>query len=208
VADAIAALIAPEGGWPIFARVPDSVLVDAVLEGSALAPRLDPDWLEVVAAVRPALARFEAAQLGAGAGRLAAWSNRPGDPWQTAPGPNLLAVFGPPGALPAQPSGSATVALAVVDRFAETVPAEQHVAAVAFPHDLPPARAPQAVLLAVPPVVDEELTTDVLIDVVGEVRALARARMASPDMLGAALGSLHLAAMPAGGRTGVRLGGA
>lgn len=208
VADAIVALLAPEGGWPVFARVPDTVLVDVVLEGSAVAPRLDPDWLEVVAAVRPALARLEAAQLGAGVGRLAAWSNRPGDPWQSAPGPDLLAVFGPAGAVPAQPSGSATVALAVVDRFAETVPAEQHVAAVAFPQDLPPARAPQAILLAVPPVVDEELTTDVLIDVVGEVRALARARMASPDMLGAAIGSLHLAAMPAGGRTGVRLGGA
>jgi hypothetical protein len=216
-ADAIVALIAPEGGWPVLARVPGSVLADTVLEGraveggavegGAVTPRLDPDWLEVVAAVRPALARFEAAQLGAGSGRLAAWSNRPGDPWQTSPGPGLLAVFGPAEAVPTQPSGQVTVALAVIDRFAETVPAEQHVAAVAFPHDLPPARAPQAVLLAVPPVVDDDLTTDVLIDVLGEVRALARARMASPGTLGAAVGSLHLAAMPAAGRTGVRLGG-
>lgn len=205
-ADAIVALIAPEGGWPVLARVPESVLADTVVEGAGLTPRLDPDWLEVVAAVRPALARFEAAQLGAGSRRLAVWSNRPGDPWQTSPGPGLLAVFGPADAVPAQPTGSATVALAVIDRFAETVPAEQHVAAVAFPHDLPPARAPQAVLLAVPPVVGEDLTTDVLIDVIAEVRTLARARMASPDALGATVGSLHLAAMPAAGRTGVRLG--
>ena len=187
-ADAIVALIAPEGGWPVFARFPDSVLTGTVVEGAAVTPRLDPDWLEVVAAVRPALARFEAAQLGAGSGRLAVWSNRPGDPWQNSPGPGLLAVFGPPGTVPTQPSGQATVALAVIDRFAETIPASEHIAAVAFPHDLPPGRAPQAVLLAVPPVVDEELTTDALIDVIEEVRALARARMAAPDTLGAAVG--------------------
>ena len=51
------------------------------------APRLDPDWLETVAPVRPALARLEAVQLGqriASGGRpLRAWTNRPGDPWQT-----------------------------------------------------------------------------------------------------------------------------
>lgn len=206
-ADAIVALIAPEGGWPVFARVPESVLAGTVVDDPTIAPRLDPDWLEVVAAVRPALARFEAAQLGAGSGRLAAWSNRPGDPWQTSTGPGLLAVFGPAGAVGPPPSGQAAVALAVIDRFAETIPATEHVAAVAFPHDLPPARAPQAIVLAVPPVVDEDLTTDTLIDVIGEVRALARARMAAPDALGAAVGSLHLAAMPAAGRTGVRLGG-
>ncbi len=68
--------------------------------------------------------------------------------------------------------------MSVIDRFAETVPDTEHVAAVAFPHDLPPARAPQAVVLAVPPVVDQELTPDVLVDIVAEVRALARARMA------------------------------
>jgi hypothetical protein len=206
-ADAIAALIAPEGGWPVLARVPEAVLAGTAVEDPAATPRLDPDWLEVVASVRPALARFEAAQLGAGSGRLAAWSNRPGDPWQTSTGPGLLAVFGPAGAVAAHPSGQAAVALAVIDRFAETIPASEHVAAVAFPHDLPPARAPQAIVLAVPPVVDEDLTTDTLIDVIGEVRALARARMAAPDTLGADAGSLHLAAMPAAGRTGVRLGG-
>jgi hypothetical protein len=61
-------------------------------------------------------------------------------------------------------------------------------------------------VLAVPPVVDHELTPDVLVDIVAEVRALARARMADTAKMGAATGALHLAALPASGRTGVRLG--
>ena len=96
----------------------------------------------------------------------------------------------------------------MIDRFAETVPATEHVGAVAFPHDLPTARAPQAIVLAVPPVVDEELTPDVLVDIVAEVRALARARMADAAEMGAAAGALHLAALPASGRVGVALGAA
>ena len=187
------------------------------------APRLDPDWLEAVAPVRPALARLEAVQLGErltpGGRPLRAWSNRPGDPWQTvAPtssdtdivrSSRLVAVFGPPGVLPARTNAatSGTVAVGIIDRFAETVPGTEHISAVAFPHDVPVSRAPQAVILAVPPVVDEEWTPAVLVDVVVEVRELARARMAHADDLGAATGSLHLAAMPSGGPTGVGLGG-
>ncbi len=94
----------------------------------------------------------------------------------------------------------------MIDRFAETVPDTEQVSAVAFPHDVPTARAPQAVVLAVPPVVDEELTPAVLVDIVGEVRALARTRMADAAEMGAATGSLHLAALPASGRVGVELG--
>jgi hypothetical protein len=175
-----------------------------------------------VAPVRPALARLEAAQLDerlrSGGQPLRAWSNRPGDPWQTvAPPPSdtevvrasrLLAAFGPPNVLPPRPSASTTgtVAVGVIDRFGETIPEAEHVSSLAFSHDLPPARAPQAVVLAVPPVVDQELTPDVLVDIVGEVRVLARARMADTAQMGAATGALHLAAFPASGRAGVRLG--
>jgi hypothetical protein len=172
--------------------------------------------------VRPALARLEAVQLdkrlATGGQPLRAWSNRPGDPWQTvAPPPSdievvrpsrLVAAFGPPGVLPNQPIAATTgkVAVAVVDRFAETVPDAEQVSSVAFSHDLPPARAPQALVLAVPPVVDEELTGDVLVDIVAEVRQLARTRMADAAQMGAATGVLHLAAVPASGRVGVELG--
>ncbi|HYU67526.1 MAG TPA: hypothetical protein VEK09_12280, partial [Jatrophihabitantaceae bacterium] len=147
-----------------------------------------------------------------------AWTNRPGDPWQTFPPPpsdidvvrasRLVAVFGPPNVLPPRPAANTagTVAVGVIDRFAETVPDAEHISSVAFSHDLPPARAPQAVVLAVPPVVDEGLTPAVLVDIVAEVRALAHTRMADAAELGAAAGALHLAAMPASGRSGVGLG--
>ena len=94
----------------------------------------------------------------------------------------------------------------MIDRFAETVPSTEQISAVAFPHDAPTARAPQAIILAVPPVVDEALTPSVLVDIVDEIRTLARARMANVADLGAAAGSLHLAALPAAGRSGVELG--
>jgi hypothetical protein len=222
---AIAALVAPEGPWPVFARLPAATFNGLRVEptGAGQEPRLDPDWLEVVATVRPAMARLEAIQLTervtSGGRLLRAWSSRPGDPWQTvAPEPSdtdvvrpsrLIAAFGPPGVLPNRPTAATpgTVAVAVIDRFAETVPATEQVSAVAFPHDVPTARAPQAIVLAVPPVTDEELTSDVLVDVVAEVRTLARVRMAGATETGPTTGSLHLAALPASGRVGVDLGG-
>jgi hypothetical protein len=224
LAAAIVALVAPEGPLPVFARLPAAAFDGMRGETTAAgpAPRLDPDWLETVAPVRPAVARLEAAQLEqratSGGQPLRAWTNRPGDPWQTvAPPPSdvavvrpsrLVAAFGKPGVLPSRPVATTPgrVAVAVVDRFAETVPDTEHIAAVAFPHDLPSARAPQAVVLAVPPVVDEDLTPAVLVEIVAEVRALARARMADAAELGAAARSLHLAALPASGRVGVELG--
>jgi len=224
IAGAIGALVSPEGPLPVFARLRAATFAGLRAEPTAAGanPRLDPDWLETVAAVRPALARLEAFQLrqrlATGGQPLRAWTNRPGDPWQTVPPPpsdvevvratRLTAVFGPPNVLPSRPAANTagTVAVAVVDRFGETVPDPEHISSVAFSHDLPPARAPQAVVLAVPPVVDEELTPAVLVDIVADVRALARTRMADAAQLGAAAGALHLAAMPAAGRSGVALG--
>ena len=217
---AMTALVGPEAGYPIFGRVPAAAFAEVRADRlSAGGPaRLDPDWLEVVAPVRPALARLEAAQL---AQRLRprgkpmrAWTSKPGDPWQTAaaggvgPDGRLVAVFGPRGVLPKQPRDATpgAVAAAVIDRFAETIPDQEHIASVAFPHDLPTARAPQAVLLAVPPDVDQQLTTEVLIDIVAETRDLARARMTRAASVGASSSALHLAAFPATGRTGVDFG--
>ena len=224
VAQAIGALVAPEGPYPVYARLPANAFVGLRAEPTGgQAPRLDPDWLETVAPVRPAVARLEAIQLDqrltTGGRPLRAWSSRPGDPWQkVVPPPSdvevdrpsrLIAAFGPPGVLPPRPTRTTagTVAVAVIDRFAETIPDTESVAGVAFPHDLPPARAPQAVVLAVPPVVDQELTTDVLVDIVAEVRDLVRTRMADAAEIGAAIESLHQASLPASGRAAVDLGG-
>ena len=187
------------------------------------APRLDPDWLETVAPVRPALARLEAAQLGqrlATGGRpLRAWSNRPGDPWQTVPPPpsdtevvrpsRLVAAFGPPGVLPGRPAATTPgrVAVAVIDRFAETVPGTEQVSAVAFPHDLPTARAPQA---------DRPRRAAGGRRGADTGRARRHRRRGPRRWRGRGWptsptwarrpGSLHLAALPAAGRAGVELG--
>ena len=224
LASSIGGLVAPEGPYPVFGRLPAAAFAGLQAEpvSAGAAPRLDPDWIETVAPVRPAIARLEAVQLGqrltTGGQPLRAWTSRPGDPWQTAAPPpsdvevvrpsRLIAAFGPPGVLPARPKDTTpgTVACAVLDRFAETVPATEHVSAVAFPHDLPTARAPQAIVLAVPPVVDEELTPGVLVDIVAEVRALARTRIADVTDIGPVVGALHLATLPASGRDGVQLG--
>lgn len=224
VAEAIAALVAPAGPYPVYARLPVRAFVGVRLEPTnGGTSRLDPDWLENVAPVRPAVARLEAIQLDqrltTGGRPLRAWSSRLGDPWQKVVPPSsdvevdrpsrLIAVFGPPGVLPPRPAATTagTVAVAVIDRFAETIPGAESVAGVAFPHDLPPARAPQAVILAVPPVVDQELTIDVLVDIVAEVRDLVRTRMADAAEIGAAIDSLHGATLPASGRAAVDLGG-
>ena len=222
VAEQIATLAAPEGACPVLARLAASLCADLRPDGPGTGspgPALDPDWLETVAPVRRTLARLEAVQfderLRPDGVPMAAWSNRPGDPWQvtveTAPNDlpvpsRLVAAFGPPGVLPAAgSSASGEVAVAVVDRFVETIPATEQVSAVAFGHDLPSARAPQAILLAVPPDTSEPLSAGVLVDIVSETRLLARARVVDPDRLGPSVTALHLAALRVGGQFGVDL---
>jgi hypothetical protein len=214
LAEQIAGLAAPEGACPVFGRL-DAALCAGLLPDTQ-GPPLDPDWLETVAPVRRSLARLEALQLDerlrADGAPMAAWTSRPDDPWQRiAPrGPNdvplptrLVAAFGPVGVLPA--SAGSTVAVALMDRFVETIPDREQDSAVAFRHDLPAARAPQAVLLAVPPDVDQPLSPGTLVDIVSETRQLARARVADPAQLGPATGILHLAAVSSVGRSGVQL---
>jgi hypothetical protein len=214
LAEAIAELVAPEAAFPVSGQLPSTSLTDLVPDAGAV--RVDPDWLETVAPVRPTLARLEAAQLEArirGVPPMEAWTSRPDDIWQTKavvdeddiPLPSRLVVaLGPAGTLPAP--ATAKVAAILVDRFVEVIPDSNHDSGVAFQHDLPDSRAPQAVLLAVPPVVDQELSAEVLVDIVAETRQLTRARVADPDDVGPSANTLHLAALSAIGRAGVRLG--
>jgi hypothetical protein len=81
---------------------------------------------------------------------------------------------------------------------------------VAFGFDAPAARAPQAILLAVPPDLesspDAMLGPETVLDIVAEARALAHARMARPADLEEALrGLLPAALLPAHGPSSVRL---
>jgi hypothetical protein len=142
---------------------------------------LDVAWLTVVAAVRPALARLEAYQLSA-ASPLTGWTNRPADPWQTnaSDARRMVAVFAAPQIDLAALAPTATVAVAAVDAFSEVVPAAEVFTGSAFGFDAPAARAPQAILLAVPPSVSRPLDDQTIVQIVTETRDLAHARMARP----------------------------
>ena len=131
------------------------------------------DWLEVVAAVRPAMARLELAQLTASTPWSPTASDtegiwEPGDPETTAHR-DLTLTFSA-GAVAGQ------AAVVAVDTWGETVPGRQHTTWAAFGYDAPRARPPQAILLALPADVD---APDQAADVLGSVlqaRRLARVR--------------------------------
>ncbi len=187
LAERILALLSPASGLPLTC----TGNVPAVTP----APDLDREWLEVVAAVRPAVARLEAVQLAFG------WPAAASDPerlWSVPVGSQRNVVVYGPAATAAAPA-----AVALLDDWAETVPSSRHTTHGAFGFDAPRARAPQAILLAVPPDEGSPLTADALPSVVLSTRQLARARMAQPDRLLdwslAVPTSMVLAAGPAGG---------
>jgi hypothetical protein len=139
-------------------------------------PDLDETWLELVAAVHPRLAPLEARQFALGASAWPAAVAAPDgstDPWH-AKGPVLVA-YGP-----ALPPAGGRVAVAALDAWTDSVPSRRHATAAAFGFNAPKSRAPQAVLLAVPPDRAQRLTTAGLVDVVLETRELAHARATRP----------------------------
>jgi hypothetical protein len=91
----------------------------------------------------------------------------------------LIAAYGTPNVL-----AGPRVAVGALDNWGETVPEPRHTTQAAFHFNAPGARAPQAVLLAVPPVIDQPLDSATLIDTVRETRELAMARMAAVEDLG------------------------
>jgi len=64
------------------------------------------------------------------------------------------------------------------------VPELRHATQAGFHFNAPGARAPQAVLLAVPPVLDQPVDTAAIVDILRETRELAHARMAMLEDLG------------------------
>ena len=209
---AIVELVSPTGQLAVLARLPRAALPPS-LEASDLAPGkgLDTQWLPIAAAVRPAVARLEAHQLAAGtamgvAAPFTPWANRR-DPWQTVEGDarRLVAAYAPAGLDLAGISPDRLLAVGLVDRWSETIPATSHTTTAAFGFDAPAARAPQAILLAVPPAVERPLVPATLVSIVAETRELARARMAVPDDLEAAAALVPTALLPAVGPTAVSL---
>jgi hypothetical protein len=119
------------------------------------------------------------------------------------PPSRFVAVYGPPGVLDASPPQR--VAVGLLDSWGETIPAASQATSGAFGFNAPAARAPQVILLAVPPVVREPLTTETLVGILADTRQLTRARMATPDDLGQLAAALPLMMLPATGVTAVNL---
>ena len=92
------------------------------------------------------------------------------NPWH--PSGPVVVAYGPGVA-----SGGASVAIAALDGWTDSIPSRRHTTAAAFGFNSPKSRAPQAVLLAVPPDLTQRLDNAGLLDVVLETRELAHARV-------------------------------
>jgi hypothetical protein len=164
---------------------------DALQGGDALAAVT---WLQRAAHVRDGAARLESALMYAQAVgsperlnlRIAQLPHRPGDRWvglsapadQPVPGGRLSLVVqsGPP--------PGPTVAGLVVDEWTEVVPHATQMTGLSFHVDQPTARAPQVVLLAVPPTEQRVWSLDALEAAVLETLDLARMRLVDLAGLG------------------------
>jgi hypothetical protein len=193
---ALAALAVPQGKLAILARWSQVVFAEQTkLAVQAPESALDEQWLTVVAATRASLARLEALQLELDL-PLETWSNSPGDPWQqariqanlasrdaTSPlglqMPRFVAAYGS-----ADAWLGGDVAVGLIDAFSEGIPMPQRTTMTAFGFNAPAARAPQAILLAVPPRPRQRLDDELLWQIVAETRELAHARAARVEDLG------------------------
>ncbi len=221
LAAAIANLASPQGKLAILAPWPRADFVAAAgMHVEAADAALDEEWLTVVAAVRPPLARLEALQLELDA-PLVSWSSSPGDPWRTADAGVVQAN------LRARGAGSALdmslderfvaaygaqeawvgekVAIGLIDAFSEAIPMPQRSTMTAFGFNAPAARPPQAILLAVPPQPRQRLDEDLLRQIVDETRELAHARTAHIEDLGDLQALTPTSWLEASGTHGVRL---
>jgi hypothetical protein len=169
------------------------------------APRFDEQWLSVTAAVRTDLARLDAYQLAA-TRPFVPHVNRGDDPWQTDTTDDraLVAVYASAGLDPS--ASGLTIAASIVDRLDEVIPDAEQIAGAAFGFNAPAARAPQAVLIAVPPTDGQTLDPALLAQIVVETRDLAHARMARPVDVGQSLNAvLGAATVPATGAAAIAL---
>lgn len=203
LAQAIANLASPNSRLTILGCWTSKRLLKATkLQVDQVDDALDESWLTVTAAARADLARLEAIQLEIDPS-LAAWSNSPGDPWQKVlVAENLVrrdtphekeqdestlglitsrfvATYGVPGAWTGD-----RVAAGMIDAFSEAIPMPQRTSTVAFGFNAPAARAPQAILLAVPPAPRQRLDNALVQQIVAETRQLAHARSVRMEDLG------------------------
>ena len=173
---------------------PDAAELVASRDDPALVgedPLVAETWLMRLERVREPLMRLgvalrEAEALGGTPLRLglAQTPHRPGAAWNGRPaaayldGAASLVLVGAEVLAPARP-----LAGLLVDEFTELVPSATETTGVAFRYEPPTATAPQALLLAVPPVIGEEWTVGGLNQVLLETLDLAQVRALDPDDL-------------------------
>ncbi len=191
----------------------------ALLGGDELAPA---EWLQRRSLVRSGAARLhelltyaELAGSGTGPADLSVLQlpHRPGDRWfsadlpddGTVPAGRISLTMHSPG--PVDISGP--LAGIVVDDWMETIPAAVETTGVAFHYDAPGSRAPQAVLLAVPPdPAARSWSFEALRDTVIEAAELARIRAVDPQQVwlaGRVLPALYVAHNIAGDTAAINL---
>jgi len=156
-------------------------------------------WLQRAAHVRDGAARLETALMygEATAGgqplrlRVAQLPRRAGDRWVGLPataqqpiGSGRLSLV-VQSAAAAPPAAGASVAGLVVDEWTEVVPDRTQVTGLSFHVDQPDARAPQAILLAVPPTEAHVWSLSALEATVLETLELARLRLVDAEALAA-----------------------
>jgi hypothetical protein len=224
---AIAELAAPEGRLAVLSRIGVEALTRLTrLDVAAPDTALAANWLTVVAAVRPRLARLESLQLEAlppgDFPGFDTWSNAVGDPWQTAALADLrrrrLEPDAPLSALPRFVTAYSTadtwaengfVACGLIDSWSEAVPAGTQPTTAVFGFNAPAARPPQAILMAVPADLTRgpgaPLDVAKLIAIVDETRELAHARAVRAQGLGRHLAAVPTTMLPAAGSTAVSL---
>ncbi|WP_062302663.1 hypothetical protein [Demequina subtropica] len=153
-------------------------------------------WLEGAAAVRPGAADLAELQLlveaagGASTpGAVAQLPHKGGEPWlggaladPTAhTGAASIVLFG----AAHLPAAGATGSALLLDEWSESVPYREEITGVALHYDQPDATAPQAVLVAVPPVLDQPWTLEALAATLHDTLELARNRTVELEHIGA-----------------------
>jgi hypothetical protein len=171
----------------------------ALCAGDRLAPL---GWLQRMALVRPdadtlqrvlTAAELIGGRTAPGDLNVAQLPHVPGQRWAALPqagGATVSADVALTMHAAGRPDLTRPVAGVICDEWTETIPAAEETTGLAFHYDAPGARAPNAVLLAVPG--DREATAwsvDEVLDVVREAAALAKMRLVGPRQLHA-LGNL------------------
>lgn len=148
-------------------------------------------WLQRAAHVREGASRLEHTLLCAEAAgnpevlslHVAQLPHAAGDRWAALPGPVVGGRVSIVAQASAAPRPAARVTGLVVDEWTEVIPGRTQVTGVSFHVDQPNSRAPQAILLAVPPTEEHVWSLDALEATVLQAIDLARLRLVDLDAL-------------------------